>query len=210
VIGILTACHQPPDLPYEPKISFESVRLAEVTDGPDSLIVSVYFEDGNGDLGLFADETEAPYHPVNVIVDENGDPIYYGTRPPGLPDYNPIDWQILRNNDGLATDTILVEINDNHYNYFVRFYQKIGGDYVEFDWRAEPFYQTFDGRFPYLRNIDDYSDRPLEGSLRYSMLSSGWLYVFRDTLKISVQIQDRALNQSNIVESGDFTMDGIM
>ena len=51
--------------------------------------------------------------------------------------------------------------------------------------------------------------RPLEGSLRYGMTSSGWLFLFRDTLKIEVMIQDRALNKSNVVSTPDFTLDMI-
>ena len=205
---ILMGCVKPPELPYEPKITFEKVRFADSEDGPDSLIVSIYFEDGNGDLGLWADETNEPYHPVDVVYDNNGDTVKY-SNDPELPTYNPIDWQILRDSEGQTKDTILVEINENHYNFFVRFYEKPGGQYVEFDWRKEPYYQTFDGRFPYLRTDGDYSDHPLEGSLQYSMLSYGWDWLFRDTLMLTIQIQDRALNKSNIVETGDFTLDGI-
>ncbi|MFC2123871.1 hypothetical protein ACFLU5_03585 [Bacteroidota bacterium] len=206
---LLAACTKPPELPFEPKIVFERVQFTQTEEGrPDSLIVSIYFEDGNGDLGLTAQETQPPYHPADIVLDNNGDTVKY-SNDPELPIYNPIDWQIIRDLEGQAKDTVLVEINENHYNFFVRFYQKTGGKYVEFDWRDEPYYQTFDGRFPYLRTDGDYSDHPLEGSLRYSMLSSGWIWVFRDTLKLSIQIQDRALNKSNTVETGDFTLDGV-
>ena len=86
------------------------------------------------------------------------------------------------------------------------------GEYEEFDWRDPPYYQTFDGRFPLLNTkIEDYQlvPRPLEGVLRYGMTSSGWLFLFRDTLKLEIMIQDRALNKSNVVESGDFTLEMI-
>jgi len=145
------------------------------------------------------------------VLDENEDTISIGSRP-GLPEYNPLDYIILRNADGEAIDTILVEINENHYNYFVRFFQKKNGQYTEFDWRDAPYYQTFDGRFPLLnRDLSDgqLKERPLEGILRYGMTSSGWLFLFRDSLKVSVQIQDRALHKSNVVESSDFTLESI-
>jgi hypothetical protein len=39
------------------------------------------------------------------------------------------------------------------------------------------------------------------------MLSSGWESIFRnDTLRIDVEIQDRALNRSNQVSSPDVTL----
>ena len=207
---ILASCNKAPELAVIPKIEFESVKFKEV-DGPDSLIVGISFEDGDGDLGLTSNDIDGDYAPYIVVLDEDGDTIRFGSRP-GLPQYNPIDYIILRNEDGVATDTILVEINENHYNYFVRFFTKKNGQYTEFDWRAAPYYQTFDGRFPLLNtDIADnqLKERPLEGLLRYGMTSSGWLFVFRDSLKISVQIQDRALHKSNIVESQDFTLESI-
>ena len=208
MVVVLSGCYKAPELPYEPKIYFEYVQFKEA-DGPDSLIVSIYFEDGNGDLGLSPNEIDEPYHPYDIVKDNNGDTIKYGSQE-GLPEYNPIDWKIIRDSQGRALDTILIEINENYNNYFVRFYQKKNGDYLEFDWRDAPYYQTFDGRFPILKSGDD-NDRPLEGSLRYAMLSSGWLIVpaFRDTIKLSIQIQDRALNKSNIVESQDFTLESV-
>jgi hypothetical protein len=164
------------------------------------------FKDGDGDLGLNPEDIMEPYHPYDVVLDRNGNPIEYGSLP-GLPEYNPIDWLILEDNNGDPVDTILIDINENFFNYFVRFYEKKNGIYEEFIWKDEPFYLTFDGRFPYLNTSG--KDRPLEGKLRYGMVSTGWLLVFRDSLKLSIQIQDRALNKSNIVESNPFTLEGI-
>lgn len=206
----VTACNRAPELPVIPVITFEDVVFKEVN-GPDSLIVSIYFEDGDGDLGLTSGDVNDPYHPYDVVLDSNGDTISIGSQP-GLPPYNPIDYIIVRDQNGEAIDTILVELNENHYNYFVRFFTKRNGQYTEFNWRDAPYYQTFDGRFPLLnRSLSDgqLRDRPLEGILRYGMTSSGWLFLFRDTVKISVQIQDRALHKSNIVESPDFTLESI-
>jgi len=207
----LAFCNVPPELPVVPFIEFESVEFKEV-EGPDSLIIKVFFRDGDGDLGLTSFDTEYPYQPFDVILDENGDTIYYDKDNPLLPDYNPIDYLITRDSDGNAIDTVLIEINPNHFNYFVRFFEKKNGEYIEFDWRADPYYQTFDGRYPLLNTeiVDNrLVIRPLEGILKYGMTSSGWLFLFRDTLKISVMIKDRALNNSNVVESNDFTLESI-
>ncbi len=47
---VLSFCTRPPELPVVPEINFESIQFKEV-EGPDSLILSVFFQDGDGDLG---------------------------------------------------------------------------------------------------------------------------------------------------------------
>jgi hypothetical protein len=206
-ILMLLSCNKPPELPVIPSIDFNHVSLVEA-DGADSLIVYIDFKDGDGDLGLNSDEQDNqwPYEPFDVVFDENNDTVKYGSRP-GLPPYNPIDYVINRDNSGNPIDTFLVTINPNHYNYFIHFFEKKNGKYKEFNWQASPYYQTFDGRFPLLNTSN--KSHPLEGSLRYGMVSSGWQVLFRDTMKISVQIQDRALHKSNVVESPDFLLENI-
>ena len=207
---LLSFCTRPPELPVIPNIEFEEVLFKEV-DGPDSLIVSIFFQDGDGDLGLTSFDIYDPYQSYNVMLDNNGDTLFFGDSP-DMPPYNPLDYVILRDDDGNPLDTMWVELNPNHYNIFVRFFEKKNGQYEEFDWRAPPYYQTFDGRFPLL-NTKIISNRlvirPLEGILRYGMSSSGWLFLFRDTVKLEIMIQDRALNKSNVVSSPDFTLEMI-
>ena len=207
---MLSFCTRPPELPVIPSIDFEFVQFKEV-EGPDSLIVAIFFQDGDGDLGLTSFDIYEPYQPYNVMTDQNGDTIFYGDLP-DMPEYNPLDYVIIRDEDGNAKDTVWVELNPDHYNIFIRFFEKKNGEYTEFDWRDPPYYQTFDGRFPLLNTkiIDNrLVIRPLEGSLRYGMTSSGWLFLFRDTLRLEIQIQDRSLNKSNVVSSPDFTLDMI-
>ena len=48
---------------------------------------------------------------------------------------------------------------------------------------------------------------PIEGVIKYEMKSGLFLPVFRtDTVKIVFQMQDRARNRSNIVETPEFTL----
>jgi len=79
------------------------------------------------------------------------------------------------------------------------------GSFEEFDWREE-FCTTYDGRFPILAKEKDLSSAtPLEGTLRYAMLSTGFKFQFSiKTLKLRVQIQDRLLNKSNVIETPEF------
>lgn len=102
-------------------------------------------------------------------------------------------------------DTIYFNLNPNHYNIEVDFLMKDGNKFVEFDW-FDRFCQTFDGRFPYLT----VKDNSLEGTLSYAMISTGFLASFGSrALKLRIQIKDRALNRSNLVETDEFTLDEI-
>lgn len=110
-------------------------------------------------------------------------------------------------------DTLYFTVNPDHYNIEVDFFVRRPGDpdadpegWVEFDWREEFCTQSFDGRFPKLSQ----DKNALEGTLRYSMNSLGFTSIFSvQTLKLRIQIKDQALNKSNIVETGPFTLDQI-
>ncbi|WP_332913409.1 hypothetical protein [Algoriphagus boritolerans] len=67
------------------------------------------------------------------------------------------------------------------------------------------FFTTFNGRFP--RILISEEGQSVEGNIKYRMLSSGWESIFRtDTIRVDVQIQDRALNRSNEVSSPEVTL----
>jgi hypothetical protein len=109
-------------------------------------------------------------------------------------------------------DTVYFRINPNHYNIEIDYLYKDPGNpnadaqgFVEFDW-FKGFCQTFDGRFPFLTD----KDNSLEGTLSYAMISTGFVASFSiKTLKLRIQIKDRALNRSNVVETPEFTLDKI-
>jgi hypothetical protein len=108
-------------------------------------------------------------------------------------------------------DTLLVSTNPNHYNIEIDFLIKRGkDDFVEYDFKKESQncgVQSYDGRFPFLT---EKPGRALQGTLRYSMNSAFFLNVFSiKTLKLRIQIKDRALHRSNIVETQEFTLDKI-
>lgn len=205
-ITAIVGCEKPPDLPFTPTISFESVRYAPGPSGFDSLIVSIAFEDGNGDLGLRGSENNPPYQPLNYPRNSQGDFILFGD-PEAPSTFNVCDFvtDLDVTGDDIL-DTVYVEVNPNSFNIEVDFFLKRNGEYEEFNWRREfgPFSCiTFDGRYPPLNSAE--FERPLAGSLSYSMISSGFLPLFgNDTLQLRVLIRDRALNVSNTVESPDF------
>lgn len=209
LISILGSCISPPDnFPSVPEISFKDIRFVP-TDGSDSLIVSVDFKDAEGDLGLNPTDINPPFQPVDYIRDNAGNLIFYSTRPPEAPSFNPIDWEInpIVNNERVM-DTVWVNQNPNHNNIFVRFFIKRNGVFQEFKWEDPPFFTTFNGRFP--RIVNGVDEQPVEGTIEYAMMSFGWNSIFRnDTIRIEIEIQDRALNRSNMTTSPEVTLSQI-
>ncbi|TDQ18705.1 hypothetical protein DFQ04_0510 [Algoriphagus boseongensis] len=201
-----TSCISPPEnFPSTPEITFSEIEYVP-TSAQDSLIISVKFKDAEGDLGLSSTDINPPYNPLTYKRDVIGNLITYSKRPPEAPNYNPIDWVIdpIINNT-IIKDTVWVEQNENQYNIFVRFYIKRNGRFTEFRWQNPPFYTTFNGRFPRVLNSEE--GQPVEGTIKYRMLSSGWESIFRnDTIRVDVEIQDRALNRSNEVASPEVTL----
>jgi hypothetical protein len=119
---------------------------------------------------------------VDSIPDANGRTAYYQIR-----------------------DTLYYTTNPDHYNIEVDFLVKdpsAPGGFKEFDWKKE-FCTTFDGRFPVFSD----KDSSIDGTLRYSMTSLGFTALFSiKTLKLRVSIKDRERNQSNVIETTEFTL----
>lgn len=203
---VFSSCINPPDdFPSVPQIVFKSLEYAP-TAGADSLIISLRFQDAEGDLGLSSTDDDPPFQDVDFQRDSQGKLITYSTRPTEAPSYNPIDWLVNPIiNNLVVKDTVWVKQNPNQFNIFLRFFIKRNGQFKEFKWQAPPFYTTFNGRFP--RILTSEEGQAVEGDIRYGMLSSGWEAIFRtDTIRVDVSIQDRALNRSNEVSSPEVTL----
>ena len=77
----VTACFDPPEFPITPEIDFEGIyfREAKAVGQRDSLVLTISFRDGNGDLGLSATDVshiDPPYHDLNYyLATPDGDTI---------------------------------------------------------------------------------------------------------------------------------------
>jgi len=217
----VSACFNPPEFPIQPQIEFESIQYKEYGNGfdseYDSLILTISFKDGDGDLGLDASEDGPPYNNKFYYV-LNGKYLNYETKRTDpnydtLPDfvkpYNCINWEVYKENN-IVKDTIYFELNPDYNNITVEYLVKNpDGTFTEFDWKEAFNYPncgiSFDGRFPIL--YKEKSGAPLEGTIRYGMGSIGFKILFSTkTLKLRVQIKDRALNKSNFIETPEFTL----
>ncbi len=224
-LGSVVACDEPPELPVGPSISFNSIAFREGSNNRDSLILKIDFEDGDGDLGLDRNETDTKFKEFFFITDTGERIPFYDDRvirfgAPNQPPYDFVNWISDVDWDGdEEVDTVRIEFNENFYNIFVDFFYRSDTngdgdidddtDYIKID-----FNEIFggqggfglNGRFFPLNTSDN--ERPLRGTLTYKMVNAFKLSpIFRDNiLKIDVQIQDRALNRSNIVQTNDFNL----
>lgn len=112
----------------------------------------------------------------------------------------------------ILLDTFFFRTNPNYANIDVRFFYKVGTgsdltkDYVEFDWSKEFCTISFNQRFPILTS----NAGPLEGKLTYAMVTTGIRSIFTTKpMRLLVKIRDRALHTSNVIDTGDFTLDDI-
>lgn len=105
-----------------------------------------------------------------------------------------------------VVDYFYINVNPGHYNFKIQFFVKNNdGSFTEYDFRKE-FCETYDGRFPILAD----NPRALEGTINYSMVSTGFLQIFSiKTIKLAVTIYDRALNASNTIETPEFRLEEI-
>lgn len=221
---VTVSCERAPEFSEVPSISFESVQFGFNPQGQDSLIISVNFEDGDGDLGISSDEAKAPpFHDATYFyADPPHNPVYNldGISSENLlqlgdldtlPEYSCKDYRILgRIEDQVAvTDTVYIQPNPKSKNFTLHFYIKQSdGTFEEFDFLEETCIPA-SGRFARLNTADN--DRPLQGTLSYFFRAQNLRQYFgNNIIKLTVQISDKAEHQSNVVESDEFTLDEIL
>ena len=238
LLTVLAGCFRPPEFPDEPEITFNNIKFKTGDDLGDSLILSIDFQDGDGDIGLRGSEVSFPYHPFDVIVDSRGDTVTFSGTNAQAPYFrrNPLGQQELYTDDpdtlntsyncqefelvldpltGLTRDTMRIVKNPNNLNIYVEFYrEEANGEFEFFDWTAVASStrcgEDFNGRFPIFdeRNLVD--GNPLAGTIDYSMVSVGFNFAMRNNnFRIDVRILDRDLNVSNTVSSQVFRLSDI-
>ena len=230
---ICTSCLDAPNYPDTPKIEYNDVLFKVVGDNsdPDSLIIVIKFEDGDGDLGLRATESTAPYNLKNYYSNKTGQLFDFNnegaedlmtiddigiidTLPPFEGFYRCISWdtqpEIYYQDGTQLEDTVYFQFNKRYHNIYVDFLVLEAGKFKKFDWRKEIDCSIdYNGRFPLLNDTPD-KDRVLEGSLRYGMVSTGFKPLFNGkTMKLRVQINDRKGHFSNVIETPEFTLSDI-
>lgn len=204
------SCRELPTYPTIPYIEYNDVffKKGELTD---TLFVSLEFQDGDGDLGLHPDfDSGQPYNAIYYWRKDDGDLLTYADRSdPAYDTIPPYEFPYFCTTYSIEeSDTFWIQQNLDHFNIFVDFYVKKNGEFTLYDWiTANPPQcgETYNGRFPILNTSGQ--ERPLEGTLKYGITGAGFEVIFkRDTLKLELRIQDRALQKSNIVQSKEFVL----
>ena len=229
---IIISCLDAPQYSEIPEIEFDQIVFKDVSTA-DSLIVSLKFKDGDGNMGIGASEKQVPFNdkfyfqlPERTRVDFfRIDKTYvtyktkrtvagYDTLPAFVKPYNCTNWEVLTQNQKV-TDTLYFELNPNQHNIFITFQIKdASGQFQDFDFSSFYTYPLcevigFKGRFPVLSK-DLSQPGPLEGTIRYAMISAGFNFIFSiRTLRLKIKVQDRALNISNEIFTPEFTLQSI-
>lgn len=152
---LCTACQREEKFPVEPVIEFISLEKIDDSTGVDHrATLSFHFQDGDGDVGLDATDTDTPFDTAST---------YY-------------------------------------YNCFIHYYKKVGGQFqlVEFDGI------NFNQRIPRLSKENSES---IEGVIRINLDINSFDYSTpTDTIKYSLYIVDRALHESNTIETTELVV----
>lgn len=233
---LFIGCFDPPEFPVEPTISFERIRYINVEGGSDSLILSFNFEDGDGDIGLNSNQSLAPFHSFNLVIDSRDSLVTFSdsnVQPPfftadpldnivlfsesdNRPQFNCNEWFINGADEDLffgdlPFDTIYVQPNVFNKNIYIDFFRKSQGEYTLINNELSPgdaCTEDFDARIPVFDS--DNVGRSLSGTINYALLSQGFPILFRnDTIKLEFFIYDQALNRSNVAETPDFVLANI-
>ncbi|MFL5728607.1 MAG: hypothetical protein ACJ75J_03875 [Cytophagaceae bacterium] len=193
-------CEKVPVYPATPELEFASLNRYLVNNPfsivpIDSIIISVNFKDGDGDLGLLPNSP--PFTAFDVTYDNSHNFIRYDHSIPFSCDSFNIDYY---DNDNFV-DTVKGVRNYDYYNYFLEL--RIKTDSVNYRTFNFPFCSNINGRFPVL-SPSKYSG-PLEGKLSFTINNTKVLRdsLYNKTVKFRVQIEDRAFHRSNVVESPD-------
>lgn len=219
---IVISCLEAPEYSEIPDIEFEQIIFKDLKPAAsaDSLIISIKFRDGDGNIGINPNENQAPFN--DKYYYQFADKSYvtyktkrtdprYDTLPAFVKPFNCTNWEVITK-DQKVLDTLYFRLNPNQYNIFITFQQKdAAGNFQDFDFSSYYTYPLcevigFNGRFPILSK-DLSQPGPLEGTIRYGMTSVAFKIIFSiKTLRLKIKIQDRALNKSNEIITPEFTL----
>lgn len=93
---LLGSCFDQPEFPDTPEIVFEDLLFKEFGDGDikDSLILTISFRDGDGDVGIDGDQTNQPFHELNFYAAGTAQLAAIGTNT-----YSDLSFDVLNSNN---------------------------------------------------------------------------------------------------------------
>lgn len=121
----------------------------------------------------------------------------------------------------MIKDSLYYEINENHFNILIEYLiEQPDGSFAPLDWQdqCDPAF-TFKGRFPQITSTERIELNPFainpeskwEGTLTWALKSRGFKIRTGDKkIKLRVKIKDRALHDSNVIETPVGTLESFM
>jgi|688.fasta_scaffold310430_2 hypothetical protein len=225
VIVGLDGCFTAPTYPTSPRIQLLEDQdnfyfsKGQAAGGLDELVVSLNFQDGDGDLGLATNETDPKYKDqyfffisssgqITSVENANQSNVNYKFKRQNprynLPAYSCDSWEIveLQNNSNVTfTDTIYTELNPNRFNILIDYYIKNSTNpsdtsYTKFDIFKR--YQelslgcpdgTLGGGRFPILASDPGKVAPLDGKLVYRIRSFGLDIIFNSNTTMKIRIR---------------------
>lgn len=190
----LTTCKTIPDFPLQPVIKYKSVIVNKSGSVINGVKLELEFTDGDGDLGLSSNDDTGPFAPNNDIFGNPTNDNYYNIFYTFL-----IQDSISTFNECKSIPTCSQIIINNNYIITVSGMKK---DTTVNESLSSVILRASKARFPYLN--PDGKKRPISGTLNYNI--SIPTYFEKKRLKLKIFIKDRALNNSNFVETDTLTI----
>ncbi|MEM6522928.1 MAG: hypothetical protein AAF693_04010 [Bacteroidota bacterium] len=152
----INSCVDDPEFADTPRIEFENIYYVEQRNlnEPDSLVITINFEDGDGDLGLGTDENAPPFNERNYFSNKTGNEFAFGIetledllvisdtatidslRPLANSEFACLFWDeepeitvLDQSGNSVPLDTTAYyRLNERHNNIFIRFYNDVNND----------------------------------------------------------------------------------
>lgn len=176
-----TGCFGPPDFSNQPEIAFNSIQIRDYPAVPqfaDSVIISINFQDGDGDLGLNEIDTLLTQFKAQTIND-NGDTV-------NNPFFNNYFLTIIRRSGNVLDTPIVNAFVDPDASNFDSRFPHIGDGSGALEGILK-----FDFFIPYKKNGGGIFATPFN---------------FGDIIYFDVQIADRERNLSNIATTSEIVL----
>jgi hypothetical protein len=166
---LCTDCDTEESFSKVPYIEFRSFSFSDAPGNsiPDTIKLTIYFRDGDFNLGLETNESGPPYNSRNYYLKSGATTPTYNitnkyqyityalkrelsidTLPNYISPYNCTHWSIEHNQNGGIADTVLRKHNLNGLNIFVDSFTSTGSGFEKLELMGDPFcFIGLSGRF---------------------------------------------------------------
>ena len=220
----LQSCMEELEDPAYSEVPHIELEEAQITLGRtiDTLSITISFRDGNSDLGLGAEDNIPPFHELDFPIDSSGDYILFDSKKDiyDCRDFMYWRWPADSGYNEYMADTVRYVRNEYYFNFKVDLLIEEEGEYKKYDY-SKNCSQGLGGRFPRIDSLgrgntikeccdkdystfEIYQKTPWEGKITYTAISAFRSRFRQKSIKFRIYIYDRALNESNVVESEPF------